>query len=146
MSTLIYMIMNVCFCNRTKKSIIKLQSYMWFPLCRYKISRIRITGIKLNDKFDYTVKPCAFWNQPSFMKNGFLKKCKNSAVYKKSFITFTKLALYFYSEKYAHHSWEKEIITYFQDWCVLLCGCYDFVSFLPSPCFIQWWLASVASI
>ena len=30
------------------------------PFIRYKISRIRITGIKLNDKFDYTVKPCAF--------------------------------------------------------------------------------------
>ena len=29
---------------------------------------------------------------------------------------------------------------------VMLCGGYDFVSFLPSPCFIQWWLASVAGI
>ena len=72
---------NVCFCNRTTKNIIKLpQSYMWFPLCRYKISRITITGSTLNDKFDYTVKPCAFWNQPSSMKNGFWENCKSSAV------------------------------------------------------------------
>ena len=72
---------NVCFCNRTTKNIIKLpQSYMWFPLCRYKISRITITGSTLNDKFDHTVKPCAFWNQPSSMKNGFWENCKSSAV------------------------------------------------------------------
>ena len=48
------------FCNRTKKGIIKLQSYMWFPLCRHKISRIRITGIKLNDKLDQFLAPGSY--------------------------------------------------------------------------------------
>ena len=42
---------------------------MRFSLCRGEISSIRITDTKLNDKFDYTIKPCAFWNQLSPMKN-----------------------------------------------------------------------------
>ena len=58
------------------------------------------------------------------MKNDSWEKiCKSSAVQRKNFMTSTKLALYFYSEKYAHHSWKNKIIIYFQDQCVLLCGC-----------------------
>ena len=40
--------------KHNKIAVIHVISFM------HEISRIRITGIKLNDKFDYTVKPCVF--------------------------------------------------------------------------------------
>ena len=46
---------------------------MWFSLCSCEINSIRITYTKLNDKFDYTIKPCVFWNQLSSMKNDFVE-------------------------------------------------------------------------